>query len=270
MRQKFIIGNWKMYATTADAGKLAKAIVDGMNFDNRVTVVVCLPFPYLGLVGNIFKDSHIAIGAQNLFPEKAGAFTGEVSPTMLLDLGCKYVILGHSERRQILGESDTFINQKVKIALASGLNVILCVGETLGERNAQQTETVLARQLNNGLADLSADLLTHISIAYEPVWAIGNQGHQATPQQAHKTHAFIRHYFCQMFGEPAGQTLIIHYGGSVNPENAAALFSEQGIDGVLIGADSLNANQFLAIIHAGNSNSESIARGESLCLQTQH
>ena len=264
MRQKFIIGNWKMYTTAADASKLAKAIVDGIPIDDNVTVVVCPPFPYLSLVGNIFKDSHIALGAQNLFPEKEGAVTGEVSPTMLLDLGCKYVILGHSERRQKLGESDTFINQKVKVALACGLNVILCVGETLDQRNAQQTETVLARQLNNGLAGLSADLLTHLSIAYEPIWAIGNHGHQATPQQAYKSHAFIRHYFCKMFGESAALALTIHYGGSVNPENAVALFKEQGIDGVLIGADSLDADQFLAIIHAGNS--ESITRGESVYL----
>lgn len=268
MRQKFIIGNWKMYTTAADASKLAKAIVDGIAIDDNVTVVVCPPFPYLSLVGNIFKDSHIALGAQNLYPEKEGAYTGEVSPTMLLDLGCKYVILGHSERRQILGESDTLINQKVKVALACGLNVILCVGETLNQRNAKQTETVLARQLNSGLTGLSAGILPHLSIAYEPVWAIGNHGHQASPMQANTTHAFIRHCFCLMFGESSAQALIIHYGGSVNSENAAALFSGREIDGVLIGADSLNAKQFLAIINAGNS--EPIARDEPVCLQSQH
>lgn len=264
MRQKFIIGNWKMHTTAIDASQLAKAVVDGMVFDNSVTVVVCPPFPYLGLVGDIFRYSHIALGAQNLFPDKAGAFTGEVSPTMLIDLGCKYVILGHSERRQILDESDAFINQKVKIALDCGLHVILCVGETLAQRNAKLTEAVLAQQLINGLAGLSADKLPQLSIAYEPVWAIGDDGHQATPQQANMTHAYIRHCFFQMFGKPSAQALIIQYGGSVNPDNAAALFSEQEIDGVLIGADSLNAEQFLAIIHAA---SKPTAKEDSVCLQ---
>ena len=265
MRQKFIIGNWKMHTTAFEASKLAKAIVDGMDFDNSVTVVVCPPFPYLGLVGDIFKHSHIALGAQNLFPDKAGAFTGEVSPTMLIDLGCKYVILGHSERRQILGESDAFINQKVKIALDCGLNVILCVGETLAQRNAKLTEAVLAHQLINGLAGLSADKLRQLTIAYEPVWAIGDHGHQATPQQANMTHAYIRHCFFQMFGKLSAQALIIQYGGSVNPDNAAALFTEQEIDGVLIGADSLNAEQFLAIIHAAAS--KPTPKEKSVCLQ---
>jgi triosephosphate isomerase (TIM) len=134
MRQKFVVGNWKMYTTTVEARNLARAVVDGMGIDERVSVAVCPPFPYLALVGEILKGSRVALGAQNLYPEKEGAFTGEVSPTMLLDLGCKYVILGHSERRHKLDESDTFINQKVRVALAAGLDVILCVGETLDER----------------------------------------------------------------------------------------------------------------------------------------
>ncbi len=170
---------------------------------------------------------------------------------MLLDVGCKYVILGHSERRHKLGESDTFINQKVQVALAAGLDVILCVGETLDQREADQTEAVLDRQLIQGLAGLSADTVTCLSVAYEPVWAIGSQGHHATPQQAQETHAVIRRRFGQMFGEKSAQTLAILYGGSVKPENAAALLSRQGVDGGLIGADSLNADQFLAIVRAG-------------------
>jgi triosephosphate isomerase len=209
----------------------------------------------LFLVGEILKGSNVALGAQNLYPEKEGAYTGEVSPTMLLDLGCKYVILGHSERRHNLGESDTFINQKVLIALAAGLNVILCVGETLDQREAKQTKSVLDRQLIQGLAGLSVDMLAHLSVAYEPVWAIGSNGHQATPQQAEEEDVVIRKCFSQMFGEQAAQMLAILYGGSVNPENAAALFSQRGVDGVLIGADSLNANQFLAIVEAGISES---------------
>ena len=261
MRQKFVVGNWKMYTTAADARLLAKAVVDGVGIEDRVSVVVCPPFPYLALVGEILKGSRVALGAQNLFPEKEGAFTGEVSPTMLLDLGCKYVILGHSERRHKLGESDTFINQKVRVALDAGLDVIFCVGETLDQREADQTEAVLDRQLIQGLAGLSADTLTRLSIAYEPVWAIGSLGHRATPQQAQEAHAVIRRRFGQMFGEKSAQTLAIQYGGSVKPENAAALLSRHGVDGALIGAASLNADQFLAIVRAGIS--EPQTEGES-------
>jgi triosephosphate isomerase len=250
---KLIVGNWKMHTTAEEAGRLAKAIVAGAGFDERVSVAVCPPFPYLVLVGEILKASRVALGAQNVYPEKEGAFTGEVSPTMLLDVGCKYVILGHSERRHKLGECDTFINQKVLVALAAGLDVILCVGETLDQREADQTEAVLDRQLIQGLAGLSADTLTHLSIAYEPVWAIGGQGHYATPQQAQEAHAVIRRRFGQMFGEKSAQTLAIQYGGSVKPDNAAALLSRPGVDGALIGGASLNADQFLAIVRAGIS-----------------
>ena len=176
-----------------------------MSIEDRVSVAVCPPFPYLALVGEILKGSRVALGAQNLYPEKEGAFTGEVSPTMLLDLGCKYVILGHSERRHILGESDTFINQKVRVALTAGLDVIFCVGETLDQREANQTEAVLDRQLVQGLVDVSSGALTRVTIAYEPVWAIGNLGHDATPQQAQDAHALIRRRFGQMFDEKSAQ-----------------------------------------------------------------
>ena len=152
MRQKFVVGNWKMYTTAAEARRLAQAVVDCVRMEDRVAVAVCPPFPYLALVGEILEGSRVALGAQNLYPEKEGAFTGEVSPTMLLDLGCKYVILGHSERRHKLGESDTFINRKVGCAFAAGLDVILCVGETLEQRQADQTKAVLDRQLGEGLA----------------------------------------------------------------------------------------------------------------------
>ena len=172
---------------------------------------------------------------------------------MLLDLGCKYVILGHSERRHKLGESDTFINQKVRVALAAGLDVILCVGETLDERKADQTQAVLDRQLIQGLAGLSAGTLIRLSIAYEPLWAIGKPGHHATPQQAQQAHAVIRRRFGQMFDEKSAQTLTIQYGGSVKPENAAGLLSQPGVDGALIGGASLIADQFLAIVRAGIS-----------------
>ncbi len=253
MRQKFVVGNWKMNTTAAVASELAKAVVDGVRILDRVSVAVCPPFPYLALVGEILKGSPVALGAQNLYPEKEGAFTGEVSQTMLLDLGCKYVILGHSERRHKLGESDTFINQKVRVALAAGLEVIFCCGETLDQRTADQTEAVLDRQLIQGLAGLPAETLTRLRIAYEPVWAIGNLGHQATPQQAQEAHAVIRRRFGQIFDEKSAQALAIQYGGSVNPENAAALLGRPGVDGALIGADSLHADQFLAIVQAAIS-----------------
>jgi len=256
MRRKFIVGNWKMYTTTTEAKQLAKAVVDAMGIDDRVTVAICPPFPYLDLVGKILKSSRVALGAQNLFPEMEGALTGEVSPKMLLDLGCKYVILGHSERRHKLGESDMFINQKVLVALAAGLDVIFCVGETLDQREAKQTETVLEWQLTQGLAGLSADTLPHLSIAYEPVWAIGGSGHHATPKQAQEAHAVIRRCFGQIFGEQSAQTLAILYGGSVNPQDAAALLSQHEVDGALVGADSLNAEQFLSIIQVGISASQ--------------
>ncbi|MFZ0287489.1 MAG: triose-phosphate isomerase [Candidatus Sulfotelmatobacter sp.] len=253
IRQKFVVGNWKMYTTAAEARRLAKAVVHGMGIEDRVSVAVCPPFPYLALVGEILKGSRVALGAQNLYPEKEGAFTGEVSPTMLLDLGCKYVILGHSERRHKLGESDTFIDKKVRVALFAGLHVILCVGETLEQREANPTEALLVRQLTQGLAGVSPDTLTRLSIAYEPVWAIGNLEHHATPQQAEEAHAVIRRRFAQMFGEKSAQALVIQYGGSVKPENAAALLCRDGVDGALIGGASLKANQFLAIVRAGIS-----------------
>jgi triosephosphate isomerase len=250
MRHKFVIGNWKMYTTAAEAKHLAQAVVAGMSLEDNVTVAVCPPFPYLALVGEILKGSRVAIGAQNLYPAPEGAFTGEVSPTMLLDLGCQYVILGHSERRHILGETDAFINQKVKVALSVGLKVIFCVGEMLAQREAKQTQSVLDRQLLQGLDGLSLETLSHLSIAYEPVWAIGSSGHHATPTQAQETHAVIRHRFSQMFGARSVQTVAIHYGGSVNPENADAFLSRPSIDGVLIGGDSLHAEPFLAIVQA--------------------
>jgi len=251
IRQRFIVGNWKMHTTAFEAQQLAKGIVDGIGTADHVTAVVCPPFPYLALVGDMLKGSSVALGAQNMYPETEGALTGEVSPTMLLDLGCKYVILGHSERRHKLGESDGFINQKVRCALDSGLDVILCVGETLEQRESNQTETLLDRQLKLGLAGVSSESLPHLSIAYEPVWAIGNAEHHATPQQAQDAHAILRRQFSQIFGETEAHRLTIQYGGSVVADNTAAFLSRHGVDGALIGGASLKADEFLAIIRAG-------------------
>lgn len=249
MRKKFVAGNWKMYTTLASAQKLAKEVVEGLGNEERVTVAVCPPSPYLAQVGQVLKGSRVALGAQNMYPEKEGAFTGEVSPAMLLDVGCKYVIVGHSERRHKLGESDAFLNQKVKAGLAAGLDVIFCVGETLEEREANQTESVLERQVSQGLAGVGTETLARLVIAYEPVWAIGT-GKNATPQQAQDAHAFIRRRVGQIFGEKTAQSLPIQYGGSVKADNAASLLGQPDVDGALVGGASLKADQFLAIVRA--------------------
>src|SRR5262245_14827753 len=193
MRRKFIAGNWKMCTTAETAKRLAAAVAQGLASDTRVEVAICPPFPYLSIVAEVLRGSRVALGAQNLYPEKEGAFTGEVSPAMLLDCGCRYVILGHSERRHVLHEDDAFINRKVHAALGAGLQPILCVGETLADREANRTEKVLETQLTGGLTGVAADGLARLVIAYEPVWAIGT-GRNATPEQAEEAHAFIRRW----------------------------------------------------------------------------
>ena len=248
IRQKFVVANWKMHTTTFEANALATGIVDGIGHDNTATVILCPPFPYLALVGNILSGSGIDLGAQNMYPEAEGAFTGEVSPPMLLDLGCKYVILGHSERRHTLNESDVFINQKVLYALASGLYVILCVGETLEQRQAKQTEAVIDRQLSSGLDSVPHEILSRLSIAYEPVWAIGT-GRNASPQQAQAVHHYLRSRIAAQDAK-LGSRVRILYGGSVKASNAAELLSMPDVDGGLVGGASLSADEFLQICAA--------------------
>ena len=249
MRKKFIAGNWKMFTNRASAQDLAAAVARGVGTEERVEVAVCPPFPYLVPVAEALRGSRVGLGAQNLYPEREGAFTGEVSPAMLLDCGCRYVILGHSERRHILHEDDAFINRKVHAALSAGLQVILCVGETLAEREGNRTEKVLETQLSGGLAGVSGEGLARLVIAYEPVWAIGT-GRNATPEQAEEAHAFIRGWVAGKFGEESARRLPIQYGGSVKPENAAALLGQPDVDGALVGGASLKADQFLAIVRA--------------------
>lgn len=215
-REKFVVGNWKMHTTAFEAQQLAKGIADGLGSADHVTVILCPPFPYLALVGDMLKGSRIALGAQNMYPEEEGAFTGEVSPTMLLDLGCKYVILGHSERRHKLNESDSFINQKVECALAAGLNAILCVGETLEQRTARQTEAVLDSQLSQGLANVPPEFLSRLSIAYEPVWAIGNVLHHETPQQAQKALLQIRKKLSEICEETGLRRCLFSMAAALN------------------------------------------------------
>jgi triosephosphate isomerase len=252
MRKKFVAGNWKMFTNSASARALAEGVVQGLGGDDRVTVAVCPPFPYLAAVGNAIYGSPVALGAQNCYFEREGAFTGEVSPVMLTDVGCRYVILGHSERRHKLGEKDDFINRKLHAALAAGLEVILCFGESLIDRENGFTESVLATQFDAGLGGLDAAHLDKVTLAYEPVWAIGT-GQNATPEQAQQVHTFLRRRVAEHFGGAAAAAIVIQYGGSVNPANARSLFEQPDVDGGLIGGASLKPDQFLAIVRAALS-----------------
>jgi triosephosphate isomerase len=254
MRKKLVAGNWKMYTNVLAAIELTTGIRKGLGNESRVDVAICPPFPYLALVGPLLKDGPIALGAQNCYPENEGAFTGEVSPLMLADAGCRYVIVGHSERRRRpeFAESDAFINRKVKAALAAGLSVILCVGETIEEREADRTEAVLDTQLVGSLKDVMATALARLVLAYEPVWAIGT-GRNATPEQAQQAHAFLRRRVGELYSKEAAQALVIQYGGSVKPDNAASLLHQPDVDGALVGGASLQAESFVAIVRAALS-----------------
>lgn len=247
-RTKLVAGNWKMYTSAATAASLAKAIAAGVT-DAKVEVAVCPPFPWLTEVVAAVNGSPVVVGAQDCAIEKEGAFTGEVSPTMLLDAGVKYVILGHSERRHILGESDALTNDKVHAALDHGLHVILCMGETLAERQRGLKERVFQRQVYAATSGITDEQFHRLVIAYEPVWAIGT-GHTATPEQAQEAHAFIRGKLTSMFGERIAQDLRILYGGSVKPDNAPGLMAQPDIDGALVGGASLKAETFLPIVQA--------------------
>jgi triosephosphate isomerase len=251
MRKPFVAGNWKMNTDSNSGVSLAEDIASGsMDIAGRkVTVAVCPPFVYLGAVANALRSSHIAVGAQDIYFELKGAFTGEISASMLKDVGCTYVLCGHSERRHVIGETDELINKKVAAAVSGGLLPILCVGELLGEREGSQTEQVITRQMKNGLAGLSAEKVLAVTVAYEPVWAIGT-GRTATPQQAQQVHDFIRKLLAEIYDDQVAQQIRILYGGSVKPDNAADLMARQDIDGLLVGGASLKADDFLAIIKA--------------------
>ena len=248
-RKKFVAGNWKMYTTLAGARELAAGVANRLGGEDMVTVAVCPPFPWLIAVAEAIRGSPVALGAQDVHFAQEGAYTGEVSPAMLVEAGCQYTIVGHSERRYGFAEPDRAINRKVKLAIASGLSVIFCVGETLADREANETVSVLEFQLAAGLAGLSADLVPKLVIAYEPVWAIGT-GQNATPQQAQDAHAFIRRKFAAQFGDELARTLIIQYGGSVKPDNAAQIMAQPDVDGALVGGASLKIDSFVAIIRS--------------------
>lgn len=249
MRQKIVAGNWKMNKTVPEAVALARAVRAQWDASMGVATALCPAFPALVPVAEILKGSEISLGAQNAHWEDSGAFTGEVSVSMLASAGCRVVILGHSERRQLFGETDETVNRRLKAVLAAGLLPIVCVGETLAERDANRVEEALGRQVRGGLAELSAKDMGGLALAYEPVWAIGT-GRNATPDQAQEAHAYIRSVLAELVGAGISATVPIQYGGSVKPSNAKDLFSQPDIDGGLIGGAALDADSFLGIVRA--------------------
>ncbi|HEX3727260.1 MAG TPA: triose-phosphate isomerase [Pirellulales bacterium] len=249
MRRPFIAGNWKMNLDRAGAVALATAVAEGTRGATGVDVAVFPPCAYLDAVRSAIAGSHVALGAQNVYYEASGAFTGETSTSMLIDLGCQYVILGHSERRHILGESDEDVHKKVVSALAAGLIPIVCVGETLREREAGQTSAVIRRQFDGSVAALSAGDMGRIVLAYEPVWAIGT-GKVATPEVAEEVHKDLRKILADRYNKQTAEGVRIQYGGSVKASNAAQLLAQPDIDGALVGGASLQAGEFLGIIGA--------------------
>lgn len=251
MRRPIIAGNWKLNTCSKTGPALVAALKAEVPAPGgNVEVVVCPPYPYLPLVATEAAGSGVEVGGQNAWHETSGAFTGEVACEMLQDVGCQWVVLGHSERRQINGESDELINAKVRKALDTGLKVILCVGELLEDREANRTEAVLEGQMKGGLVDVTAEQMANVVIAYEPVWAIGT-GKVASDQQAQDAHQFLRKWLDGRFnGDVAAATRIL-YGGSVKPDNAKGLLEQPDVDGALVGGASLKAELFIPIIQAG-------------------
>jgi len=249
-RKLFIAGNWKMNTSPAGAVELAQALVGKIGQVEAVDLAVCPPFVHLGSVGKVLAGSKIALGAQDVFYENDGAYTGEVSAAMLNDLGCAYVICGHSERRHVIGETDELINRKLLKALSEGIKPILCVGELLAEREASETLQVVSRQVRLGLEGVSGADVNMVTVAYEPVWAIGT-GVVATVAQAQEVHKMIRKLLGELYDGCVAERMRIQYGGSVKPNNAAELLACEDIDGALVGGASLKADDFAAIVQAG-------------------
>lgn len=247
MRRPFIAGNWKLHKTSAEAVELVTALKNGLSDVVDRDIVVAPVFTSLTAVIATLEQSNISVAAQNCFPENQGAFTGEVSPVLLKDAGCRYVIVGHSERRQLFGESDAFINRKVKAVIDSGLSAIFCIGETLEEREADKTFDVLERQVRCGLEGLDMTAMERIVLAYEPVWAIGT-GKTASDSQAQQAHSFIRSLVSDIFGSKVAQQVRIVYGGSVKPANVDGLLQQPDIDGALVGGASLKSEDFIRIV----------------------
>lgn len=247
MRKPIIAGNWKMYKTSREAVELVNLLKRSLSEVTEVDIVVCPPFTALTEVRDVLDESNIGLGAQNIYWEDEGAFTGEVSAPMLKGLGVAYVIIGHSERRQFFGETDATVNKKIKTALKHGLIPIVCIGENLAEREQGKTFDVIRTQSQGSLADLSPEEMEGIIIAYEPVWAIGT-GKTATPAQAQEVHKFIRGLLSKMFSAEISGKVRIQYGGSVKPENIAELMAQPDIDGALVGGASLKSESFTQIV----------------------
>jgi len=247
MRRPIIAGNWKMHKTIQEAVDIAVALKRKFYTFSEADIVICPPFTALAKVYDQIIDSNIMLGAQDVYWEPEGAFTGEISPGMLKDAGCRYVIVGHSERRNIFGETDEDVNKKLCAVLRHAMVPIFCVGEKIEERDNGMTFEVLEKQLKRGLKDLTKDDVIRIVIAYEPVWAIGT-GRTATPQQAQEAHRFIREFIERNYDRETALKLRIQYGGSVKPENIAQLMAQEDVDGALVGGASLDVNSFIEIV----------------------
>jgi triosephosphate isomerase len=245
MRQPLVAGNWKMHGSRAENASLVSGLLELLQPGKRAEILLCPPFPYLMETGRLLKDSGVALGAQSVCAESQGAFTGEVSAAMLKDVGCRYVLVGHSERRQLFGESDALVARKFVAAQAQGLVPVLCVGETLDERESDQTASVVTRQIEAVLAVTGVQSLARAVIAYEPIWAIGT-GRTASPEQAQEVHAMIRSKVANRDATIGGSVRIL-YGGSVKASNAQELFAMPDIDGGLVGGASLKADEFARI-----------------------
>ena len=247
-RKKIIAGNWKMNKTASDAKQLLSDLLIEIGKFDEADIVFCPPFTALAVAGIALESaSNISLGAQNLHPKPNGAYTGEISAPMLRDLYCRYVIIGHSERRQYFGETDALVLEKTRAALENNLKPIVCIGETLEEREGGKWKKVLETQIKNGLGSLTEKEIAEVVVAYEPVWAIGT-GKTATPAQAQEAHAYIRGVFASNFSQAIAEKLRIQYGGSVKPENAKELLQQADIDGALVGGASLDARGFAAIV----------------------
>lgn len=247
MRKAIIAGNWKLNKTSREAIALVEELKREVSDVETVDIVVCPPFTALSVVSDAIVESNIALGAQNLYWQDSGAFTGEVSAPMLKDLGVQYAIIGHSERRQYFGETNETVNKRIRAALTHGLTPIVCVGENLAEREGNKTFDVIKNHVEGSLANLTSEEMSKIVIAYEPVWAIGT-GKTATPEQAQEVHAYIRALLEKLFGASIASSVRIQYGGSVTPENIALLIAKPDIDGALVGGASLKAPSFAAIV----------------------
>jgi len=247
VRKPYIVGNWKMNLERKSALGLVAQLREHAALRPGVDVGVAPPFVYLDEIARALNGSNVKVGAQNCCDEPQGAFTGEISAAQLVDVGARFVILGHSERRHLYGEGDALVHRKVHAAIDAGLDVILCVGETLEERQRKETEKVIGRQLTHGLMEVSAQELLRVTVAYEPVWAIGT-GQVATPKQAGEAHAYLRGVLAGLYSESLADQTRIQYGGSVKPDNVRELLALPDVDGALVGGASLKAESFLALI----------------------